>query len=237
MIVRYVPRFMLVAAAFVGCGKAPAPLPLPPASPIAPPPTIAAAAVDSTPLVVFVGTSLTAGYGLPDVNLAYPNLIQRKVDSLNLGYRVVNRGISGETSAGALARIDWVLRMGIIRVLIVETGANDGLRGQPPDSTRANIQAILDRAKQLEPPPKLVLTGMEALPNLGDVYTRQFRVIFPELAKANGTALVPFLLETVAGVDTLNQADGIHPNRRGHQIVAENVWRVLRGVLEQDRQR
>lgn len=228
---------MLVAAAVVGCGKAPAPLPLPPASPIAPPPTIAAAPVDSTPLVVFVGTSLTAGYGLPDVNLAYPNLIQRKVDSLNLGYRVVNRGISGETSAGALARIDWVLRLGIIRVLIVETGANDGLRGQPPDSTRANIQAILDRAKQLDPPPKLVLTGMEALPNLGEVYTRQFRVIFPELAKANGTALVPFLLETVAGVDTLNQADGIHPNRRGHQIVAENVWRVLRGVLEQDRQR
>ena len=228
---------MLVAAVVVGCGKAPAPLPLPPASPIAPPPTIAAAPVDSTPLVVFVGTSLTAGYGLPDVNLAYPNLIQRKVDSLNLGYRVVNRGISGETSAGALARIDWVLRLGIIRVLIVETGANDGLRGQPPDSTRANIQAILDRAKQLDPPPKLVLTGMEALPNLGEVYTRQFRVIFPELAKANGTALVPFLLETVAGVDTLNQADGIHPNRRGHQIVAENVWRVLRGVLEQDRQR
>jgi len=190
-------------------------------------------AVDGIPTIVFVGTSLTAGFGLADPSLAYPALIQRKLDSAGLRFRVVNAGVSGETSAGALRRVDWLLRRGKIAVLVVETGANDGLRGQDPDTVRANIQAIFDRAKQLDPPPRLVLAGMEAMPNLGRDYTTRFRAIFPELARTNNAALVPFLLEGVAGVDSLNQVDGIHPTARGHEIVAENVWKQVSGISYQ----
>ncbi|MEZ4456433.1 MAG: arylesterase [Gemmatimonadales bacterium] len=157
--------------------------------------------------------------------------MQRRLDSLGLGYRAVNAGVSGETSAGALRRIDWVLAQNRVAVLVLETGANDGLRGQDPDSTRANIQAIIDRARALSPPPRVVLTGMEALPNLGARYVEQFRAIYPDLARANGAALVPFLLAGVAGVDSLNQGDGIHPTPRGQQLVAENVWAVLGPLL------
>jgi acyl-CoA thioesterase-1 len=186
--------------------------------------------------VVFLGTSLTAGFGLADPSLAFPALIQRKLDSIaaadGLRFRVINGGVSGETSAGALRRIDWLLGQGNVAVLVVETGANDGLRGQDPDSTRANIQAIIDRARALDPPPRIVLAGMEAMPNLGRTYTDRFRAIFPELARKTGASLVPFLLEGVAGVDSLNQADGIHPTARGQAIVAETVWRVLKDLLQ-----
>lgn len=177
--------------------------------------------------IVFLGTSLTAGYGLSDPALAYPALIQAKLDSAGRPFRVVNAGISGESSAGALARIDWLMNQGPVAVLVIETGANDGLRGQDPDSVRARIQAIIDRARQASPPPRIVITGMEAMPNLGGSYVRRFRDIYPALAKTNNAALVPFLLAGVAGVDTLNQDDGIHPTRAGQRIVAENVWRVL----------
>lgn len=214
-----------------GCGDGSKPAPAPAASTPVAPPSVAAAAEDSTPLVVFVGTSLTAGYGLSDPGLAYPALIQWKIDSAELGFKVANRGVSGETSAGALARIDWVLRQGNPAVLVVETGANDGLRGQDPDTTRANIQGIFDRARALDRAPALVLVGMEAMPNLGQDYTRRFRGIFPDLARTNGAAFVPFLLDGVAGVDSLNQEDGIHPTPRGQARVADNVWRVLREVL------
>ncbi len=186
---------------------------------------------DSTPLIVFVGTSLTAGYGLPDPKLAYPALIQQKIDSLKLGYRAVNAGVSGETSAGALRRINWLLDRGNIAVVMVETGANDGLRGQDPDSTRANIQGIFDRARQLDPVPQLVLTGMEAMPNLGQAYTARFRALYSDLAKANNLAFIPFLLVGVAGVDSLNQADGIHPTAQGQEIVAATVWRAIKPLL------
>jgi acyl-CoA thioesterase-1 len=185
---------------------------------------------------VFVGTSLTAGYGLPDPGLAYPALIQRRVDSLGLPYRVVNAGVSGETSAGALRRIDWVLQQAPIAVLMIETGANDGLRGQLPDSVKANIQAMIDRTLALDPRPRIVIAGMEAMPNLGRVYTDRFRAIFPELARANGASLIPFLLDGVAGVDSLNQRDGIHPTVRGQQLVAELVWRVLQPLLDSSRE-
>ncbi|MHB1329669.1 MAG: GDSL-type esterase/lipase family protein, partial [Gemmatimonadales bacterium] len=120
---------------------------------------------------------------------------------------------------------------GNVAVLMVETGANDGLRGQNPDSTKANIQAIFDRARSLDPAPKLMLTGMEAMPNLGADYTGRFRAIYPDLARSNGAALVPFLLDGVAGIDSLNQPDGIHPTARGQEILAENVWRVLRDLI------
>src|SRR2546427_3055357 len=227
MIPTYAARLALVACAVAACGPR-----ADRAVPAAPPSAQSRGPSVASPVILFVGTSLTAGYGLPDPSLAYPALVQRKLDSAGLRYRVVNAGVSGETSAGALRRIDWVLsQSGQVAVLVVETGANDGLRGQAPDSVQANIQAILDRAKRLAPPPRLVLAGMEAMPNLGRAYTNRFRAIYPRLARANGAALIPFLLEGVAGIDSLNQVDGMHPNRPGHQRVAENVWRVLRQVI------
>jgi acyl-CoA thioesterase-1 len=189
----------------------------------------AASARDDRPVLLFVGTSLTAGFGV-DPDQAFPALIQRKLDAAGLRYRVVNAGVSGETSAGARARIDWLLRQPVA-VLVLETGANDGLRGQDPDATRANIQAILDAARAREPPPKLALVAMEALPNYGRDYGRRFRAIYPELARRNGATLVPFLLAGVAGEPRLNQADGIHPTAEGHERVAETVWKALRPIL------
>jgi acyl-CoA thioesterase-1 len=179
--------------------------------------------------VVFLGTSVTAGLGL-DTGEAYPALIQKRINAAGLRYRVVNAGVSGETSAGALRRIDWILREKVA-VLVVETGANDGLRGQDPDSSRANIQSILDRAQGQSPPPRLLLAGMEALPNYGADYVRRFHAIFPELARKNNVAFIPFLLEGVAGVPSLNQADGIHPTAAGHTRIAETVWKTLRPLL------
>jgi acyl-CoA thioesterase-1 len=213
----------LLVIALFGCGggsrASPSPAPVRGASPAV------AAAPDVRPVVLFVGTSLTAGLGvLPEQ--AYPALVQRKIDAAGLRYRVVNAGVSGETSAGARRRIGWLLRQKVA-VLVLETGANVGLRGQPPEATRDNIQAILDEARRQDPPPRLVLAGMEALPNYGEEYRRRFRTIYPQLAEASGAALVPFLLEGVAGDEHLNQPDGIHPTAEGHERVAENVWKAL----------
>ena len=206
-----------------GASREPAARPSPEPGPAAAP------SADARRTILFVGTSLTAGFGL-DPAEAYPALIQAKIDALGLRYRVVNAGVSGETSAGALRRMDWPLQQAVA-VLVLETGANDGLRGQDPEATRANIQAILDRMRRRSPPPRLVLAGMEALPNYGQDYRRRFRAIFPDLARRNGAVLIPFLLEGTAGVASLNQADGIHPTAEGHKIVAENVWKVLRPLL------
>jgi acyl-CoA thioesterase-1 len=183
----------------------------------------------SRPVILCVGTSLTAGLGL-DPEQAYPALLQARVDAAGFSYRVINAGVSGETSAGAVRRMDWLLRQKVA-VLVLETGANDGLRGQDPESTRANIQAVFDRAQQQQPPPRLVLAGMSALPNYGPEYAREFRALYPELARRNAATLVPFILEGVAGVPALNQADGIHPTAAGQEQVAENVWRVLQPLL------
>ena len=179
--------------------------------------------------MLFVGTSLTAGLGV-DPSEAYPALLQQLIDAAGLRYRVVNAGVSGETSAGARRRMGWLMRQKVA-VLVVETGANDGLRGQEPEATRENIQAILDEGRRQQPPPKLVLVAMEALPNYGEDYRRRFRALYPELAKRNGATLVPFLLEGVAGEPKLNQADGIHPTADGHRRVAENVWKSLQPIL------
>jgi acyl-CoA thioesterase-1 len=181
------------------------------------------------PTILFLGTSITAGLGL-DPDSAYPALIQRKVDSAGLQYEVVNAGVSGESSAGALRRLDWILRQPPA-VLVIETGANDGLRGQDPDSIRANIQAMIDRTRARAPEVRLVIAAMEALPNLGAEYVRRFRAIYPAVARANNVPLIPFLLEGVAGVDSLNQQDGIHPTAAGARIVADNVWKVLERLL------
>ena len=180
-------------------------------------------------MILFVGTSLTAGLGL-DPSEAYPALVQEKIDAAGLRYRVVNAGVSGETSAGARSRIQWLLRQPVA-VLVLETGANDGLRGQDPEATRANIQAILDAARAQAAPPRLVLVAMEALPNYGEAYRRRFRAIYPELARTSGTTLLPFLLEGVAGDPALNQPDGIHPTAEGHARIAVTVWKTLRPIL------
>lgn len=212
---------LLFAMAFSACGAGSPPAPETEAPP-APSP--------SRPVILCVGTSLTAGLGL-DPEQAYPALLQAKVDEAGLSYRVVNAGVSGETSAGAVRRMDWLLQQEVA-VLLLETGANDGLRAQDPESTRANIQAIIDRALEQSPPPQLVLAGMEALPNYGPEYGRKFRAIYPDLAKQNDAALIPFILEGVGGVPALNQADGIHPTAEGQAVVAENVWRVLQPLLK-----
>jgi acyl-CoA thioesterase-1 len=163
--------------------------------------------------------------------VAYPELLQRKIDSAGLRFATVNAGVSGETSAGARRRIDWLLREPAA-VLVIETGANDGLRGLEVDSLAANIQAIIDRARQQSPPPRIILVGMEAPPNFGFGYVRRFRGVYPELAKRNRLPLVPFLLDGVAGVDSLNQSDMLHPTAAGQRHVAETVWPVLEKVLK-----
>ncbi len=179
--------------------------------------------------VVFLGTSLTAGLGV-DPSEAYPALLQQKMDSAGLRFTAVNAGVSGETSSGALHRIDWILSQPAA-VLVIETGANDGLRGLDVDSMEANIQAIIDRARRQTPPPRIVLVGMRALPNYGLTYARRFSQVYPELAKRNRLALVPFLLEGVAGRASLNQDDMMHPTAAGQRRVAETVWPVLDKVL------
>jgi len=181
------------------------------------------------PAVLFLGTSLTAGHGL-DPSEAYPALIRARIEREGLRFRVINAGVSGETSAGARRRIDWLMRQSI-EVLVIETGANDGLRALDPAATRENIQALFDRARRQSPPPKVVLAGMRALPNYGREYTDRFRALYPELAKANGAVLVPFLLEGVAGVPGLNQDDGVHPTAQGQRIIAETVWKALAPLL------
>lgn len=179
--------------------------------------------------ILFVGTSLTAGLGL-DPEDAYPALIGRRIDSLGLNYDVINAGVSGETSAGTLRRIDWLLRQQM-DVFVLETGANDGLRGLTVDAMRANIQAIIDRVKAARPRARIVLVSMEAPPNLGPAYTSRFRAVYVDLARANGVTVIPFLLAGVAGNVELNQQDGVHPNAQGERIVADNVWRALQPVL------
>jgi acyl-CoA thioesterase-1 len=190
----------------------------------------AASAEFAVPAVVFLGTSLTAGYGL-EPDQAYPALIQEKIDSAGLAYRVINAGESGETSAGGLRRLDWLLRQPLA-VLVIELGANDGLRGQDVDAMRANLQAIVDRTRAAHPDAAIVLAGMESPPNMGRQYTSAFRAVFPALARANDLTLIPFLLDGVAAVPELNQPDGIHPTAEGQRMVAETVWRYLAEVLD-----
>lgn len=180
--------------------------------------------------VLFAGTSLTAGLGL-EPDSAYPMLIQRKIDSAGLPFDVVNAGVSGETSAGLLDRLDWLLR-GKFEVMVLETGANDGLRGLPPSALRANIEKALDRIKAVRPDVRVALVQMEALPNLGAKYSMDFHSVYPRVAKEKGATLLPFLLAGVAGHRELNQGDGIHPNYVGERIVAANVWTGLKPVLQ-----
>ena len=188
------------------------------------------ASASKTKTILFFGNSLTAGYGLEDPTKAFPGLIQNKIDSLHLPYKVVNAGVSGETSAGGNSRIDWILRQPV-DIFVLELGGNDGLRGIPLGETKKNLQQIIDKVKAKYPNSKIVLEGMQIPPNMGQQYTTQFKNIYPDLASKNNILLVPFLLKNVGGDKKLNQQDGVHPTPEGHKILAQNVWEVLKDIL------
>ncbi len=181
--------------------------------------------------ILFFGNSLTAGLGV-DPSEAFVGVIRERIDSLGLPYTVVDSGVSGETTSGGLNRIDWILDQYRFDIFVLELGANDALRGIDPAIPLKNLQAIIDRVRAKYPDAEIVLAGMEAPPNMGQEYTSAFRQIYPSLAKANDTALIPFLLEGVGGVPELNQSDGIHPTREGHRMVADVVWKVLKDLLQ-----
>lgn len=181
--------------------------------------------IEDKRIILFFGDSLTAGYGLEE-HEAFPALIQKKLDAEGLPYKVVNAGVSGETTAGGKGRIDWILKQHV-DVFILELGANDGLRGIPVAETEKNLQFITDRVKAQYPNARLILTGMMVPPNMGEQYARDFKNIFPKIANKNSMSFMPFLLEGVAGNRKLNQGDGIHPTPEGHKIIAENLWPVL----------
>ena len=197
----------------------------PPPSTASPTPSVPAA--QAKPRIVFLGDSLTAGLGLP-TDKSYPSLIGKRLKDRGLDYEVVNAGVSGDTSAGGLRRLDWSLE-GDVRVLVVALGGNDGLRGLSTEEMKKNLAAILDRAKARGIP--VILAGMEAPPNFGDEYTKGFRAVYADLAKKYSVAFIPFLLQGVAGDGSLNQADGIHPNVRGAELVADIVWAELEPAL------
>ena len=180
-------------------------------------------------LVLFYGDSLTAGYGL-STEEAFPALVEKKLNEKGKPTKVVNAGLSGETSAGGLTRLDWILKQPV-DIFVLELGANDGLRGLPLEQTQKNLQAIIDKVKAKYPKAKIVIAGMLVPPNMGPDYTTNFRKIFPDLAKKNKATLIPFLLQDVAGNEKLNIADGIHPNVEGHKIVADNVLKVIEPLL------
>jgi len=219
-------RWVLLAATLAACERAPKPAVRGAAAGAA---RAVAPAVAPRRVILFIGTSLTAGLGL-DPDQAYPAVVARRLDSLSENYEVVNAGVSGETSADARHRLGWLLRRPVA-VVVLETGANDGLRGLGPADLRVNIQAIIDTIRAVQPRARIILAGMEAPPNMGPRFTAEFRETFPLMAKKNGVALIPFILVGVGGVDTLNQGDGIHPNVRGAEIVATNVLQVLQPVL------
>ncbi|WP_414663954.1 arylesterase [Horticoccus sp. 23ND18S-11] len=181
--------------------------------------------------VIFFGDSLTAGYGLDDPSSeAYPARIQEKINAAGLGWRVVNAGLSGETTSGGLRRVDWILRQPV-DLFVLALGANDGLRGIDPALSRENLQKIIDRVRAKYPRAQLVLAGMQMPSAMGLEFSRSFEQMFPDVAAKNDATLIPFLLEGVGGSVALNQPDRIHPTARGHAIIADQVWKILRPLL------
>ena len=181
--------------------------------------------------IIFFGDSLTAGYGLADpTSQAYPALVQEKIDAAGLPWRVVNAGLSGETTAAGLRRVDWILRQPV-DIFVLALGANDGLRGIDPTVSRGNLQKIVERVREKNPNAKVVLAGMQMPPTMGAEFSREFESVFPEVAAKYDATLVPFLLEGVGGRVDLNQPDRIHPTAKGHAIIADTVWKVLRPLL------
>ena len=177
-------------------------------------------------IILFFGNSLTAGYGI-EQDLAFPGLIQDRLDSLGKDYKVINGGLSGETTAGGLSRIDWFLE-DEPSIFILELGGNDGLRGIQLAETKKNLEAIIDKVQTKYPSTKIILAGMQIPPNMGTEYTQEFQAIYPKVAEEKDVELIPFLLQDVGGIKELNLPDGIHPTEEGHIIVAETVWEILK---------
>ncbi len=185
----------------------------------------------SSPKTILVlGDSIAAGYGL-DPEEAFPALIEEKVIEAGLNFKVVNAGVSGDTTAGGLRRIGWLLRQPV-DVFLLELGGNDGLRGIEPEATERNLQGIIDKVREKYPSAKIVIAGMQMPNNMGEEYVSKFREVFPKIAKENSAALIPFLLEGIGGKAEFNQPDRIHPTAEGHRIVANTVWKILKPVLE-----
>ncbi|UXP33146.1 arylesterase [Reichenbachiella agarivorans] len=179
--------------------------------------------------ILFFGNSITAGYQL-DLTEAFPALIQERLDSLGLSYQTINAGLSGETTASGDSRVNWVLK-NPVDIFVLELGANDGLRGISTTETRKNLKSIIEKVQAKYPKCKIVLAGMMIPPNMGIAYSKDFQTIYPELAAEYDLALIPFILEGVAGIKELNLEDGIHPTAEGHQILADNVWKILQPLL------
>jgi acyl-CoA thioesterase-1 len=190
-----------------------------------------AAVGQETKTLVFLGDSISAGFGVK-ADEAFPALVSEKIREAHLPFQVENAGLSGDTTAGGLRRIDWLLQRKI-DVLVIELGGNDGLRGLPVSAIKSNIQAIIDKARAKYPEVKIVIAGMQIPPNLGPDYARSFQQVFAEIAQANNATLIPFLLEGVGGLRQFNQADSIHPNPTGHRMIADVVWKTLEPILRQ----
>ena len=194
-------------------------------------PAVAQNSEDTPIRVLFLGNSLTAGYGLsPDE--AYPALLQTRIDSLKWSVTIINAGVSGDTSAGGLTRLAWQLE-NPPDVLVVALGANDGLRGLPPTMTKSNLTQIIRQAREANPNVSILIAGMQVPPNLGPIFQEEFRDIYPSIAEEMDTELIPFLLEGVGGVTELNQSDGIHPNAAGQRRLADTVWEALAPILQE----
>ncbi len=181
--------------------------------------------------IIFFGNSLTAGYGV-EAEEAFAGLIQERLDSLGYNYNVINAGVSGETTASGLSRVEWVVKRQPVEIFILELGGNDGLRGIKPEETNRNLRAIIDKVRKIHPDVKILLAGMMVPPNMGQAYAEEFQKVFPKIAKEKKVNLIPFLLKDVGGEADLNLPDGIHPTPKGHKIVAETVWEHLKEMLE-----
>jgi acyl-CoA thioesterase-1 len=219
--------FTLMVALLAACGEEPQKEKEPTTSDTA---AESAEAKKEKKVILFFGNSLTAGYGVKTEE-SFPALIQARIDSLKLNYEVINAGVSGETTATGLNRLDWVLGNYEGDIFVLELGANDGLRGLPPATTQANLEQIIDKVRTQEAGVEIILAGMEVPPSMGEQYASTYRKIYPEIAESKSVDLIPFLLLGVGGIDSLNQDDGIHPNPAGNRIVRENVWEVLKPLL------
>ena len=224
---RHFPLAALLTLSLTACNSSPTAEQVPGAATAAVP---AATPAPAAKRLLFFGNSLTAGYGV-EPEQAFPALVGDKIDSLKLGYEVVNAGLSGETTAGGRSRVGWILRQPV-DVFVLELGGNDGLRGLPLSATRANLQGIIDTVRRRSPGAQIVLAGMQIPPNLGQAYATDFKALYQEIATKNKLVLIPFLLEGVGGDRALNQPDGIHPTPTGHRIVARTVWAVLQPLLK-----
>lgn len=179
--------------------------------------------------ILMFGDSITAGYGLSEEQ-AYPALLQDRIDSLDMDHNIINAGLSGETTAGGARRVDWILQQEV-DVFLLGLGGNDGLRGIDPSNTKKNLISIIEKVREKDPSIEIILAGMEAPPNLGPQYTTEFRSVFSEVANEKDVTFMPFLLEDVAGIEELNQSDGIHPTAEGQQIIANHIWTYLEPLL------